>query len=120
MRALRLIKSAKLYLSCLLLIMVASYVLIGRIVPFPREKCPKNAVCNVFVHCYEGYVLRDGRCEIDPDIIDKANSISTAVISQLSYNYGDMDCLSESERQPYSVNIYDVLREFNVEGNILR
>lgn len=95
MRALRYIKSAKLYLSFLLLVMVASYLLIGRIVPFPREKCPKNAVCNVFIHCHEGYVLKDGRCDIDPEIIDKANSISTAVISQLSYNYGDTDCLSE-------------------------
>jgi hypothetical protein len=103
-------KTAKLYLSVLLIVMVTAYIGIGRIVPFPEERCPSHAVCNVFVHCHKGYTLRDGACIVDPLIINKAKEISEAVVSQLSYNFGDSECLSEGGSLAHSASIYDVLR----------
>lgn len=73
---LRRIKTAKFYLTMLVLLMSLSYIAVGRIVPYPKERCPKHAVCNVFIHCHKGYALQGDICVIDPLIINKAKEIS--------------------------------------------
>jgi len=88
MKNLRRIKVAKLYLTVFVIFMSFCYVGIGRIVPYPKEKCPQHAVCNVFIHCHQGYARVNNTCIIDPQIINKAKEISEAVVTQLSYNHG--------------------------------
>jgi hypothetical protein len=89
MKNLRRIKVAKFYLSILIFIITFCYIGIGRIVPYPKDKCPRHATCNVFIQCHKGYARVNDTCIIDPDIVNKAKEISEAVVSQLSYNLGE-------------------------------
>jgi len=66
------IKICKVYLLAVLLILILMYVIIGRIVPFPKNKCPRNADCQVFIKCHKGYVREDEKCLIDPEIVNQA------------------------------------------------
>jgi hypothetical protein len=112
MKNLRRIKVAKIYLTIFVIIMTILYIGIGRIIPF-KGKCPQHAVCNVFIHCHQGYARRNNTCIIDPHIVNKAKEISEAVVSQLKYNFGEGECLAEAESPLISTKIQDVFSEFH-------
>lgn len=90
MKNLRRIKVGKFYLSIFIAILAICYIGINRIMPYPKEKCPPHAVCNVFIHCHKGYARQGGTCIIDPQVVNKAKEISEAVVTQLSYNFGEL------------------------------
>lgn len=67
-RNLKMLRFAKYSLLALLFVLVVSYFLIGRINSYPKERCPHNAECGVFVKCRKGYILDNNNCVIDPSI----------------------------------------------------
>ena len=67
-RNMKILRFAKYSLCVLLLVLVFSYFLVGRIKAFPKDLCPPGAECGVFVRCKKGYILDNNYCVIDPQI----------------------------------------------------
>jgi hypothetical protein len=91
-KMLRVLKYFKHSLLILILVLMGSYWLIGRLQPYPKEECPHNAECGVFIHCKKGYVLEGKRCVIDPKLRYLAESTCLAVVEQLQLDFGNQDC----------------------------
>jgi hypothetical protein len=94
------VRFVKYSLLVLLLVLIVSYFLIGRISSYPKERCPHNAECGVFVKCKKGYILDNNNCVIDPSIKNEAESICLAVVEQLKLEYGNLDCQLTSNHSP--------------------
>lgn len=71
-RHLKILRFAKYSLLALFFLLTLTYFLIGRINEYPKEQCPHNAECGVFVKCKKGYILENNNCVIDPSIRNQA------------------------------------------------
>lgn len=124
MRQLKIFSYLKMCLLSLFLILVSSYVLIGRISPWPAGECPDHAECGVFVHCKKGYVLDSHRCIIDPQLRQRAQTICLAVVEQLKLDYGNSEChhgeaLGSGAAKIPEKRIKDILMEFDISDPLL-